>query len=693
MKINGMDVLVCDCEGTMAFDGPALAKACGGKDRRISQLCRGQIENFESVAKTTDRLLVACTQEAPLFLEAAENLGTEPPELRFCNIREKAGWCTEKHGTASTNLTAKMAALLAEATLDIPDAQSVSMQSAGSLLIIGPADVSLEAAAKIEGRLDVTVLITSGETLLPPRVMTVPVFNGRITNASGYLGAFHLSVEEFDSASPSARAGLTFSGIGQAGQLECDLILDLTGGTSLFSAPDKRDGYFNPDPGNPAAISDKLLGLVDLVGTFEKPRYVDYDDSLCAHGNSGIVGCTRCVDNCPTGAVVPNGDKVAYDPYVCAGCGTCASICPTGAAKYTLPAGDSLFLRLRTIMTSYRDAGGKHPGLLVHNATWGEDMIAAMARTSGGLLANTIPFPVNSITQIGPEFLLTAHAYGAESITILAGLADADETGCLKGEIALVETVVAGLGYGDGRVELVDETDPEVLHAHLHGLTPKKGMPAGEFLAMGRKRSVMAQALKALHSTAPEPVDSIVLDPGSPFGAVLVETRGCTLCLSCVGACPTGALKDNPDRPELSFAEAQCVQCGLCRNTCPESVISLEPRLSFKEAALTHQIIKEEEPFKCIRCSKEFGTKSTIERMVAKLEGHPMFADSGGTDRLKMCEDCRVIAIATDDEQPMAMGSVPVTRTTDDYLREREELREQAKADMEAKHLKPDNGG
>ena len=142
-----------------------------------------------------------------------------------------------------------------------------------------------------------------------------------------------------------------------------------------------------------------------------------------------------------------------------------------------------------------------------------------------------------------------------------------------------------------------------------------------------------------------------------------------------LGATRTGQAVSSCDYNEdgvVSFAEAQCVQCGLCRNTCPESVISLEPRLSFKEAALAHQIIKEEEPFKCIRCSKEFGTKSTIERMVAKLEGHPMFGDAGGTDRLKMCEDCRVIAIATDDEQPMAMGSVPVTRTTDDYLRERD---------------------
>ena len=31
--------------------------------------------------------------------------------------------------------------------------------------------------------------------------------------------------------------------------------------------------------------------------------------------------------------------------------------------------------------------------------------------------------------------------------------------------------------------------------------------------------------------------------------------------------------------PMLHFVEDACVQCGLCRSTCPEKVIRLEPRL------------------------------------------------------------------------------------------------------------------
>ena len=75
------------------------------------------------------------------------------------------------------------------------------------------------------------------------------------------------------------------------------------------------------------------------------------------------------------------------------------------------------------------------------------------------------------------------------------------------------------------------------------------------------------------------------LPAGAPFGRVVVDVAGCTLCLACVGACPTGALVDNPERPQLSFVEDACVQCGLCQSTCPESVIRLEPRLNFADEA------------------------------------------------------------------------------------------------------------
>jgi oxalate decarboxylase/phosphoglucose isomerase-like protein (cupin superfamily)/NAD-dependent dihydropyrimidine dehydrogenase PreA subunit len=94
-----------------------------------------------------------------------------------------------------------------------------------------------------------------------------------------------------------------------------------------------------------------VLRARDLVGNFDKPRYITFAQDLCAHSRSGIVGCRRCLDLCPTAAIAPDGDHVAIDPNICAGCGQCAAVCPTGAAGYALPPADALMRRLRTLLT------------------------------------------------------------------------------------------------------------------------------------------------------------------------------------------------------------------------------------------------------------------------------------------------------------------------------------------------------
>ena len=181
-----------------------------------------------------------------------------------------------------------------------------------------------------------------------------------------------------------------------------------------------------------------------------------------------------------------------------------------------------------------------------------------------------------------------------------------------------------------------------------------------------------------MYAGAPAPVDILPLAPGAPFGTVEVDTEGCTLCLACVSACPTGALLDNPDRPMLRFREEACVQCGLCRVTCPESVVALAPRLNFTGSAREAAVIKEEEPFACVRCGKPFGTASSIERMVEQLTGHSMFADDpAALERVRMCADCRVTA-QFEIENPMAARPRPLTRTTEDHLREREKANARA---------------
>jgi ferredoxin len=242
--------------------------------------------------------------------------------------------------------------------------------------------------------------------------------------------------------------------------------------------------------------------------------------------------------------------------------------------------------------------------------------------------------------------------------------------------IALAQPILAGLGFAGERVAAINTDDPDALGSALRAIASMDAAPkAATFAAAGLKRDVVRQALRELHAAAPAPADIVMLPQGAPFGTVEVNVEGCTLCLSCVSACPTGALSDDPEKPMLRFAEDACVQCGLCKAICPEKVISLKPQIDFRAATASRRVIKQEEPFDCIRCGKPFGVKSSVERVAAKLEAsHWMFANSKKRlDVIKMCADCRVSAMAEEKFDPFAGPKRPAVRTTDDYLREREQ--------------------
>ena len=194
--------------------------------------------------------------------------------------------------------------------------------------------------------------------MTPPRVTAFPVVKGTIRSAKGHFGAFELTVDDYAAPAPSSRGALTFGPARNGAVSRCDLVLDLSGGAPLFPAHDLRDGYLRADPGDPAAVLRAVLKARDLVGSFDKPRYITFTEDLCAHSRSKIVGCRRCLDLCPTGAIAPAGDHVAIDPNICAGCGQCAAVCPTGAASYALPPADTLLRKLRAMLTAYREAGG-----------------------------------------------------------------------------------------------------------------------------------------------------------------------------------------------------------------------------------------------------------------------------------------------------------------------------------------------
>ena len=451
-------------------------------------------------------------------------------------------------------------------------------------------------------------------------------------------------------------------------------MLDISGGAPLFSAHDLRDGYLRADPGDPAAVLRAVIKARDLVGTFDKPRYIAFSEDLCAHSRSRIVGCRRCLDLCPTGAIEPAGDHVAIDANICAGCGQCAAACPTGAAAYALPPADALMRKLRTLLNAYREAGGLHPILLLHDDEHGGALIDALARHGDGLPANVLPLAVNEVTQVGLETIAAAFAYGASAVRfLLARQAAPRHRGTDQDHRARrADSRRARLRLGG------DHRDRRSRRAR-RGVGRNRSACAiaapGELLAVGPKREVMRLALRELHRAAPTPVDVVALPQGAPFGAVEIDVAGCTLCLSCVAACPTGALGDDPERPLLRFSEDACVQCGLCKATCPEKVITLKPQLDFRAATAMSPRAQggRAVPLHPLRQAVR---RQKHDRARDRQARGPALDVSQGSERLdvlKMCEDCRVAAVTEDDFDPHGAPPRPNVRTTDDYLREREE--------------------
>jgi hypothetical protein len=299
-------ILTCSCEGTVPVDAAALEKAgCGRLEGTANQLCRAELDRFRAALASGLPVTVACTQEQALFEEVAEETGEA--ELAFANIRETGGWSDEAKKSGP-----KAAALIAAAAEEAAPFEVVSMESAGVALVLGSDETAVEAARALAETLDITVLLTPGSNVTPPRRTTFPILQGRVARATGHLGAFELTVDAYAAPAPSSRRCLVFEGGRDGAVSRCDVVIDLTGGQPLFSAGDLRPGYYRANPHDPAAVA-RLIGQAShMVGTFDKPRFINFSADLCAHSRNRRIGCTRCLDLCPAGAISPAGDRCRY---------------------------------------------------------------------------------------------------------------------------------------------------------------------------------------------------------------------------------------------------------------------------------------------------------------------------------------------------------------------------------------------
>ncbi|HUJ01068.1 MAG TPA: 4Fe-4S binding protein [Usitatibacter sp.] len=573
--------------------------------------------------------------------EAGPQSGTRGPEA-FLGL-EARGWTPE-----SVDCAPKLAALASLALQPAPDpVASVSYRSRGNLLVVAGDDPARarECAERLARSLHVTLLEARPHA---PSGAPYAAWHGSVEGAAGHLGEFDVAIAKLSAAGAEKSAGATAA--------RFDLLLDFSA-QPLFAMRQPPQGYFRA-PRDPAALEAVLAELREAVGEFEKPRFFAYRESLCAHSRSRVKGCSACIEVCSTEAISSDGDHVRVDPHLCMGCGACATVCPSGAMGFQFPRVSERGAQLKQLLAAYRNAGGVDACIVFHDGRAGRELLARAAATDGGLPARALPLETWHVAAIGLDLLLPAIAYGASQVVVLCAAGeDPQYVAALREQMRIGEAILAGLGRPQRHLALVEAHDARSLADAFAALDPApESVAPAAFALSNDKRTSIEFALEHLLKLAPAPVSEIALPEGAPWGEVRVDAGKCTMCMSCVGACPASALMDGAERPLLRFVERNCVQCGLCEATCPEGAITLSPRLLLGAAAREARVLNETEPFRCIRCGKPFGTRQMIEAMLGRLGGHAMFARPGALRRLQMCGDCRVVDIMSAKDEVSVLG-------------------------------------
>ncbi len=554
---------------------------------------------------------------------------------------------------STANGRARRAALAATRMDHRRPTSLVEYQSSGELLILdqfrsmGDEERALELARQLSGQLRCSVFIAglapTGATERVDGVLAakgIKMAVGRLVALTGHLGRFEATIGTGKGEANLAR----HLGLGRG---HFDLVLDLSA-PPHFRQDVAPLGYYAPQD-NAQALERALAELPDMVGQFEKVKFFNYDADICAHGRSGLSGCTRCIAACPTQAIASIGEQIEVDPYLCQGAGSCATACPTGAITYAYPAASDLQNAIRTLLRHYREAGGREPCVLFHDA---EDGRQLLERIAPGLPEHVIPLEVEEIGSVGLDTCLAALAYGAGYVVLLATATVAPS---VRGEVAMQlefgAAILEGMGYRRERLQLLGAGDEAVVAETLATLSSEQAQPPAGFAGLDEKRTVIRLAVDHLYAHAPVKGPLVDLPGGAPFGEIRVDRQGCTLCMACVSVCPHSALSAGGELPQLLFDEQNCVQCGLCATGCPEKVIELAPRYVYDpELRKATRILNEEEPFCCVACGKPFATQSMMNKLQEKLKGHWMFQKPDALGRLRMCEDCRVKDMFTHEE-------------------------------------------
>ncbi|MBU0943973.1 MAG: 4Fe-4S dicluster domain-containing protein [Proteobacteria bacterium] len=371
---------------------------------------------------------------------------------------------------------------------------------------------------------------------------------------------------------------------------------------------------------------NNLPRLFQSIYSTQVEEVISWNQRFCQYSGKRGTGCTACLDACRHGAVRQNRDGVQIDHLACLECGACLAVCPTGALQYKrfddirfieyfrtfpLPAGTTVVL-------------GNESDL--HRYWW---LTPRQRHSNVFFLEHPQPDALSAM-----HFLLL-FAMGAGRIFTIG---TEKSTTALQGQF--VNTILQALFHRDDAVRIIR---PEQLRTSLGEANHSHPLPSfyHDFSYTNRREKLidLLNFLRLQGDARPVPLSSSVA--GNGFGAMLCDEEKCTHCSACVTDCHVEALAADNNSFSLSHYPALCVQCGICIAVCPEDALTAQPGLSLQASFFERKTIAQAEPVKCLGCGKIFGTRKSLEKVLAILSAKNMWDSQD--DLLKYCDKCRVV--------------------------------------------------
>lgn len=311
-------------------------------------------------------------------------------------------------------------------------------------------------------------------------------------------------------------------------------------------------------------LIDRALNFADLPITIDRSR--------CMRMRFDKNECPICISNCHSGAITID-DKIVIDSDKCTRCMVCVSECP--ADCFDIKGGDffSILSRLRKSqhLVPHPVLGCKMaPETEAHERT-----VCLGVLSEEHLIAINVfmdkPLQLNltSCARCNNSFVVDALRERVAGIRDALGIDVSEKAGLIdnKADLMFEEINYDRRGFFSA-VKNMAFIGASGLFENNEGATiqsySEKRLPL--------KRSILN---KVLNKNDNKELSVKILQE---YAFTIKADATCDNCFSCIGLCPTGALKSKRDESGsgLLFNPSMCIGCGLCRDFCFNNSIALQ---------------------------------------------------------------------------------------------------------------------